>query len=601
METGRYIKHLPKDGESVNLVDLPKLPLFREFREHLITIPTRDGKGQSSLRRTIEAAEIFRHSILAPNLTSSRLFLAMPGILTGLGVLGTFAGLQIGIGGLDLSDPRILEKSIKPLIQGCVIAFSTSVWGVLSSLLFSGFEKALDRLALWRVQMLQNQVDALYQRYVPEEAMAELERASRGTEEILKGLAVAIGTEMQKAIGRLGNEIKDAVTKATSEGHDSLMEKSSELLSETITVELDKLKTEISTMREQFSRSSGDFMESVQGIQPTVKTLSQVVEGAQRNVTSAVEKLNAHEAVMDKMAKSVEELQHAATSFAEMNDTLRRSAENNKQAADAQLLSANANKQVAEKFDIVGEQLPTIEETLNKAALIIASIANPINDLKTYLEKLKPNQEEFENNRAASEDERNVRLLEMTGNLAEKVGEAADKFAKVDSLTNKLAEAALSLDDASNELATFGQHVIDASRVQKKASDAALSASLSGERTANALEPLPKAFMGLTLGLQAAGEKVKEGTEKYSEFYNKLIELQQKWFAGAELGLNAMKDRLQSIIASYGDEIEGNTRNLMELWTDEVASCLMTYQTQVDQLQGGLDDLQDAISKIMRR
>jgi methyl-accepting chemotaxis protein len=323
MKTGRYLKHLPKGGESVNLVDFPKLPLFSEFREYLITIPTRDGKEQSSLRRTIEADEIFRHSILAPNLTSSRLFLAIPGILTGIGVLGTFAGLQIGIGGLDLVDPKILEKSIVPLIQGCVIAFSTSVWGVLASLLFSGFEKTLDRLALWRVHKLQNRVDALYQRYVPEEAMAELERASRGTEEILKGLAVAIGSEMQKAIGRLGNEIKNAVTKATSEGHDSLMGKSADLLSKTITAELDKLKTEISNMGKQFSSVSDDLTKSVQGFQPTVKTLSQVVDMAQRNVTNAVEKLNAHEAVIDKMAKSAEELQQAANAFAEMKDTTR--------------------------------------------------------------------------------------------------------------------------------------------------------------------------------------------------------------------------------------------------------------------------------------
>jgi methyl-accepting chemotaxis protein len=300
------------------------------------------------------------------------------------------------------------------------------------------------------------------------------------------------------------------------------------------------------------------------------------------------------------MAKSAEELQQAANAFAEMKDTLRLSTENNKQAAEAQLSSAQANRQVADKFDKVGERLPTIEETLNNAAKVIASISSPINDLKTYLEKLPTNQKEFEKNRATSEDERNKHLLEMTGDLAKKVGEAAEKFAKVDSLTNKLAEAASSLDDASNELATFGQHVIDASQVQKKASDAALSAALSGERTANALEPLPEAFKGLTLGLQAAGEKVKEGAEKSSEFYNKLIELQQKWFAGAELGLNAMKDRLQSIIGSYGDQIEGNTRNLMKQWTDEVAACLITYQGQVDQLQGGLDDLQDAISRMKR-
>jgi methyl-accepting chemotaxis protein len=601
-QTGRYLKRLPKAGQPANLLDSSKLPLFREFRQYLITIPNRDGTKQSSLRRTVDANEIFRHSTLAPNFTSSRLFLGMPGILTGLGVLGTFVGLQIGIGGLDLSDPRILEKSIVPLIQGCVIAFSTSVWGVLASLLFSGFEKTLDRVALQRIRSLQNRVDTLYQRYVPEEAMAELERASRGTEEILKGLAIAIGEQMQKAINQLGNEIKEAVTKATREGQGSLMEKSSELLSETITAELGNLKTEISEMgkqfRNQFTGASDDLMKSVREFQPTVKTLSQAVDVAQENVTNAVEKLNAHEGVMDKMAKFAEELHQSTEAFAEMKDTLQLSAENNKQAAEAQLSSALANKQVADKFDKVGERLPTIEKTLNDAAQVIASISDPVSELKAYLEKLPGDYEENERNRTASEDGRNKRLLEMTGDLAEKVGKAAEQFSKVDTLANKLADAAITLEDASNGLATFGHHVSDASQSQRKASDAALSAALSGERTAHALEPLSDDFKRLTVGLQTAGEKVKEGAEKSYESYNQLIKLQKQWFDGAELGLNAMKDRLQSIIDAYGDQIEGNTKNLMKQWTDEVSVCLKTYQGQVEQLQEDLDALQDSISKM---
>ena len=62
-----------------------------------------------------------------------------------------------------------------------------------------------------------------------------------------------------------------------------------------------------------------------------------------------------------------------------------------------------------------------------------------------------------------------------------------------------------------------------------------------------------------------------------------------------------MKDRLQSIIGAYGDQIEGNTRNLMNQWTSEVANCLKSYQSQVDQLQEGLDALQEAISEIKKR
>jgi hypothetical protein len=171
-------------------------------------------------------------------------------------VLGTFVGLQLGIGSLDLRNPGNLDRSIVPLIEGCAVAFSSSVWGVLASLLFSGFEKFCEGVALGRLHKLQNLFDELFPRYVPEEAMSELERASRGTEDLLKGLAVAIGAEMQRAIGRLGAEIKDAVSSATAEGHGPLMEKSAELLSTALTTELVKLKEQIGSMANQFSEDS---------------------------------------------------------------------------------------------------------------------------------------------------------------------------------------------------------------------------------------------------------------------------------------------------------------------------------------------------------
>jgi hypothetical protein len=79
-----------------------------------------------------------------------------------------------------------------------------------------------------------------------------------------------------------------------------------------------------------------------------------------------------------------------------------------------------------------------------------------------------------------------------------------------------------------------------------------------------------------------------------------LIELQKQWFAGAELGLNGMKDRLQTLLKAYGDQVEGQTRNLMKQWTEEVAGCLQSYETQVSELQGGLDELQSAISKLSK-
>ena len=58
-------------------------------------------------------------------------------------------------------------------------------------------------------------------------------------------------------------------------------------------------------------------------------------------------------------------------------------------------------------------------------------------------------------------------ILSMAGNLAEKVGIAAQQFAQVGELADKLSASATSLEEASNELAVFGQQVLQASKEQR--------------------------------------------------------------------------------------------------------------------------------------
>lgn len=58
------------------------------------------------------------------------LLAAMPGLLTGLGILFTFVGLAFGVYGLDPSDAENLTSSVKQLLGGMSMAFLTSIAGI---------------------------------------------------------------------------------------------------------------------------------------------------------------------------------------------------------------------------------------------------------------------------------------------------------------------------------------------------------------------------------------------------------------------------------------------------------------------------------------
>lgn len=67
------------------------------------------------------------------------LLIQIPSTLTGLGILGTFLGLILGINNLGFSSIVVMKGSIENLIGGIRVAFYTSIGGIILSILFNLF------------------------------------------------------------------------------------------------------------------------------------------------------------------------------------------------------------------------------------------------------------------------------------------------------------------------------------------------------------------------------------------------------------------------------------------------------------------------------
>lgn len=59
------------------------------------------------------------------------------GALTGLGILGTFLGLSMGLGSFNGDDIYTISDNVGPLLSGMKVAFHTSVYGIFFSLIFN--------------------------------------------------------------------------------------------------------------------------------------------------------------------------------------------------------------------------------------------------------------------------------------------------------------------------------------------------------------------------------------------------------------------------------------------------------------------------------
>lgn len=61
----------------------------------------------------------------------------MSGTFTGLGILGTFLGLSLGLGSFNGEDIYTISDNVGPLLSGMKVAFHTSVYGIFFSLIFN--------------------------------------------------------------------------------------------------------------------------------------------------------------------------------------------------------------------------------------------------------------------------------------------------------------------------------------------------------------------------------------------------------------------------------------------------------------------------------
>jgi hypothetical protein len=603
-KTRRYLKFFSKikdiedfANERSKWIGDKRMPLAQAFDELLVEVPAPGKPMERVLKRCASSSEVFNASSLAHGLVGNRFFLAMPGILIGLGVLGTFVGLQIGIGGLELDASQIenLDKSIAPIIKGCSTAFATSVWGVVCSLLFTVIEKFFESRVVFYIRKLQSRVDLLIPRYTAEESMIELQRASAESESILKGLAVAIGDEMQKAMNRLGSSITEAVKDSLGNNAQDLGRMGADLMSAALTEELGKLQSAVSGMadgfKSEFLGASKELNTTIAGFEKLLGGVDTTVKASSETVKQAVERLTAHEEVVIQLKEGSIRLQEAANELSSMKDTFKLSAEKNSVAAAAQEKAATINESVANKFEMVGDKLPQVQEAISEGAKIIASLGQPLLALKDVLDttpKIFGQQAEIQADR---DERRSSLLLDQTEKLAATVAAAAEKFAQVETLSTNLGMSSANLERAGASLAGLVTAIENASIQHANAAISSEKAALAGERAAEKLTPLPESLNEVTSTLNQAGGQIKLGAEAAREVYSEMLIHQKEWFKGIEAGLRAMKDRVQEILTAYGDSVEGATRVHMVQWTEAIDDSLSKFAVQVQTLEGAINDL----------
>ena len=289
----------------------PLKHLWLEYRDTLHPL-RRTANGTPETRATLPAETYFTRDVLVDARLFDDFTRHLPGILTGLGIIGTFAGLLQGLSGFDPSNPTKAVSGLTPLLAGVSHAFIASAVAICCAMAVTFLSRLTLAYLYGLVEKLNHAIDALYNAGAGEEYLARLVHASEKSEAHAAQLKDAMVEDLSRMMANLVERQIEAQAKA------SLM--LGEHIGQTINSTLAAPLQRMTDAMEQTSRGNG---EAVSGMLESMLTgfmakLEDTFGGQMRGANEQIERsLGALQAVQDSMQQLLGDIsrtnEHAST------------------------------------------------------------------------------------------------------------------------------------------------------------------------------------------------------------------------------------------------------------------------------------------------
>lgn len=181
----KLLEKATNSDDTLNALKETKIASIAESYAETICIDITERKQTNT-----PALEIFSEfSTCSAHKINLRLLDTAAGTLVGLGLLGTFLGLTLGIKDFDSSSTQNIQKSIQLLLSGMGTAFITSLVGMLLSMIYSFCDKYWRNRLSKHLHVLTKKLDSLY--YIDDRTLDDLNE---------KALAKSIASTMKEVV-----------------------------------------------------------------------------------------------------------------------------------------------------------------------------------------------------------------------------------------------------------------------------------------------------------------------------------------------------------------------------------------------------------------
>ena len=634
-----YFESLSQEMENSDLIK----GIWRKYQRTLISIPGKDGLEKYS---TVESESYFSVAAFTEGMKGG-LWSGLAGTFTGIGILGTFIGLTIGLAGVDTSSTGALSSSISGLLGGMSTAFVTSIFGIVSAIVFGVWHSQNMKRFGDAVSRFTDALDQVFIRKSVEEILLEElaeSRAQRAAmEQLSTDMAISICDHLPDVLDQLAEKMDsamkgnlDTMLAGLSERQDKQTEQLMQISSNTNSLVIggfdqlgDVLKKGVGQGAEELGNSlknlSFDIASLAEGIRDILdRSTKASSEANQKTLDALNEAISKMNETMEGMAnKQTEEtdknIQRMTALMEEMKTTM-------KDIFDE--MSASAKEQRTEIGEIAKDSADQTKENLGainaSVKELMAGIGGQMQQMQSIIGKFA----------IESADQTKENLGVINASVKELMAEIADQMQQMQSMMDThekhmqetLDQMRQAVSSSGNVVNAAGKTVEAAGKTAKvfveAADDVSMKLKTAAEPLQKAAEPLKQAATSLDNGVQvlaqsmtkqqAEAKSVAESMQKISGDYmesslyvkSALEEARNSWtayedrFKGVSGELEKAFVQLDNGMQKYNKATnEGLIAKLKE-FDETISTAVDTLAGVTEEVNENIEDLTDAIKKM---
>ena len=582
-----------------------------EFSDTLHGQKKADSQGIMQVNRyraTALANSFFTEQIVISTPLKAEFFKHLPGILTGIGIIGTFLGLILGLFTFDVSkDPELVRTSLRNLLSSVGNAFVVSLAAIFLAMLITWLEKrAINRLYT-ELDELCGLIDSLFEAGAGEEYLQRLVDASETSATQAMQMKESIVTDLKQVLTELTNQQIAAMTANSSQLSQSIGDSITQGLVDPLTKISEAVQTVGNSQGEGVTKlltdvmsrfvteMDGMFGSQMRGMnEMLVQTASTIQDASQRFEQLANQIQQAGSGAADAMSKRVEEaLLNMQNAQASSNEQMRIFVEQLKQ---------NMSQGQTESTELTKNLVKELSES---TTALVRSLQDQSNNAQLT-----------HNDRQKERDEQMNRLLEhlkdsitntqtesatATTHLLGRLGESTEKLVK--QLEDQTEKARQEQAQRSAQQDTTTAELLDnlKKHFQNTQSEAASS-------TSALLSQLGEATQNLVKSLQDQGNQAQlDHTQRMADLVDKITTaLGQNHSQVSKLtevvteSSNAMRDSIGRLQTSTNTNIEkmGSGAELLHGASIKLTENLSAVKASTEGLGTNAAQLVDASSNL---